>query len=148
MAERQTSRNVSAREAVEAIRSQLSNAELMERFKISPKGFADLLTQLFEKRIIKEGDLAARGIRFRVVKKEEVPEPAPVLPPQLVEQDEEFLDTVELTELLSFKPGEISAPPKKVAPPPPPPLPSADDKPQAPAKKSKFSLSSLFKKDK
>jgi hypothetical protein len=148
MAERQTSRDVSAREAVEAVRSELSNVELMERFKISAQGFADLLRQLFEKRLISEEDLAARGIRFRVVRKEVIPEPPQVVSPQPIEHDEEFLDTVELTELLSFKPGQFESFPKKSEPPPPPPPPPpADEEPKAPAKKGKFSLSKLFKKD-
>ena len=146
MAERQSSRDVNAREAVEAIRGELSNVELMERFKISAQGFADLLKQLFEKRLISEEDLAARGIRFRVLKKEVIPEPIPIIAPQPIEHDEEFLDTVELTELLSFKPGEKPAPPKKPEPPPPPP-PPVDEEPRTPSRKGKFSLSSLFKKD-
>lgn len=146
MAEQQTSRNVNARDAVEVIRSGLSNAELMERFKISAKGFADLLTQLFEKRLINEEDLAARGIRFRVVKKEVIPGPFPASAPQPIEHEEEFLDTVELTELLSFKPAELTPPAKKADPSLPPP-PPAQVEPKAPAKKGKFSLANLFKKD-
>jgi len=147
MTEQLTSRNLNARDAIESIRSGLSNAELMQKFKISPKGLADLLTQLFEKRLISEEDLAARGIRFRVVKKETIPEPVPQLPPQMMEQSEEFLDTVELTELLAFKIGEISAPPKKPDPPPPTSSPEEREEPKTPASKGRFSLSSLFRKD-
>jgi len=147
MAEKLTSRNVNAKEAVEAIRGELSNVELMEQFRISPKGFADLLTQLFEKRLITEEDLAGRGIRFRVVKKKAIPDAMPSATPHPIEHDEEFLDTVELTELLASKPPELSSAPKEVKPPPAP-RPHVDEAPKPPAKKARFSLSSLFKKDK
>ena len=106
-------RNVSARDAVEAIRGPLTNAELLEKFKITPKGFADLLRQLLAHKLITEEDLNQRGIRFKLVKKEpEIPTPS-LLPPPPDEMDEEFLDTVTLTELLTFKPDEPTTPRKK-----------------------------------
>jgi hypothetical protein len=139
-------RNVSARNAVEAIRSPLTNAQILEQFKISPAGFGDLLRQLLAHKLITEEDLNRRGIRIKVVKKEaEMPAIATpsLLPPPPDEADEEFLDTVTLTELLTFKPGESGPPGKK-----------DDEKRHVESskveseedKKSKFSLGGLFKK--
>jgi len=139
-------RNVSARDAVEAIRGPLTNAQILEKFKISPKGLGDLLRQLLAHKLITEEDLNQRGIRFKVVKKEtEIPAiPTPsLLPPPPDETDDEFLDTVTLTELLTFKPGESTPPGKK-----------SDEKRHVASpkvepeeeKKSKFSLGGLFKK--
>ena len=106
-------RNVSARDAVEAIRGPLTNAQILEKFKISPAGFGDLLRQLLAHKLITEEDLNQRGIRFKVAKKEaEIPTPS-LLPPPPDETDEEFLDTVTLTELLTFKPEEPTTPGKK-----------------------------------
>jgi hypothetical protein len=153
MTEPVSSRNVNAREALECIRRGMSNAELMARFKISPRGFADLLKQLFENRLINENDLASRGIRFKVVKKEAAPEPAPdklaggvaaLLPPP--EKDEGFLDTVELTELLSLKMPGLSERDAEAPPPPPPQLPEEDRDEPKEETKGRFSLSALFKK--
>ncbi len=140
-------RNVSARDAVEAIRGPLTNAQILEKFKISPAGFGDLLRQLLANKLLAEEDLKRRGIRFKVVKKEAqipaIPTPA-ILPPPPDETDEEFLDTVTLTELLTFKPEEPKIPGKK------------QEKEQAEIpevepeedKKSRFSLGGLFKKGK
>ncbi len=102
------SREVSAKKAVELIRGNISNGDLMEMLKISAKGFADLLRQLFERKLIDEEDLAKRGIKYKVIKRDNMP----VLPinseeavsgpvPPQYEMDTSFLDTVELTELLS-----------------------------------------------
>ncbi len=136
-------RNLSAREAVDAIRGTLTNAQILEKFKITPAGFGDLLRQLVAHKLITEEDLNQRGIRFKVVKKEaQIPTPA-LLPPPPDETDEEFLDTVTLTELLTFKPGEPPAPSKKAV---------EEQKTESPKvepgedKKSKFSLGGLFKK--
>ena len=87
MQEKQSSRDVNARTAVEAVRGNMTNLELMERFKISPRGFADLLKQLFEKKLISEEDMVRRGIRFRVLKAQaeiepEVLEPVPAPAPK------------------------------------------------------------------
>jgi hypothetical protein len=137
MADKETSRDVSARDAVEAIRSSQSNTEIMKRFRISAQGFADLLRQLFERGLIAEEDLSSRGIRFRVVKKELIAATAQIQGPPPVEEQEDFLDTVELTELLSFK--EFSAKPAK--------KPAAKKEQEAPAaKKGRFPFSGLFKK--
>ena len=137
-------RNLSAREAVEAIRSPLTNAQILEKFKISPAGFGDLLRQLLSHKLITEDDLNRRGVRFKVKKEAEAPTPS-LLPPPPDETDEEFLDTVTLTELLTFKPGEPAPPRKK-----------SDEKQHVESrkveseedKKSKFSLGGLFKKGK
>lgn len=138
-------RNLSAREAVDAIRGPLTNAQLLEKFKITPAGFGDLVRQLLAHKLITEDDLNQRGIRFKVVKKEaQIPTPS-LLPPPPDEADEEFLDTVTLTELLTFKPDAPTTPGKK-----------ADEKHQTEIskvepeeeKKSKFSLGGLFKKGK
>ena len=136
-------RNVSAREAVDAIRSPLTNAQLLEKFRITPQGFGDLLRQLVAHKLLTEEDLNKRGIRFKLIKKEpEIPTPA-LLPPPPDEMDEEFLDTVTLTELLTFKPDEPTAPRKKREE-------KTDteksDVKVADEKKSKFRLGGLFKK--
>jgi hypothetical protein len=155
MAGKETSRNLGAREAVEAIRGPLSNSELMDRFRISPVGFADLLKQLFQKKLITEEDLARRGIRFKVVKQPEahaeaqpdmqpdLQQPAMLPPPPVRDHDDEFLDTVTLTELLSFRAPKPSAATVKEEE-----IPSLEDPPEekTPDKKGKFSLTGLFKK--
>jgi len=160
MTAKPTSRDVSAKAAVDAVRGPLSNQELMERFKISPLGFADLLKQLFEKKLISRDDMVRRGIRFKVKKAQIEPEPVvqpvavvapprvPTLAPAPRADEEEFLDTVQLTELFtSFKrpsPSESEESPGEDASM----LgerPSED--PQEPAgKKGKFSIKGLFKK--
>lgn len=102
-----SSRDVSAKEALECIRGPMTNAQIMERFKITPAGYADLLRQLFVKKLISEEDLLRRGIQFKVVEPPVAGRPGvpvPVIPRESYDNDDEFLDTVELTELLSFKP--------------------------------------------
>jgi hypothetical protein len=149
MAERETSRNLSAKVAVECLRSNMSNGELMQKFKISPSGFADLLRQLYEKKLISEQDMARRGIRFKVTKKSHAPEQVAVTRPAPVpsqEEPEEFLDTVSLTELLS---SGVSEPPQceptceevtEIEVP-------EDTKTDSPtSKKSRFNIGGLFKK--
>lgn len=142
-------KDVSAREAIDAIRGPLSNAELMQRFKLSPQGFADLLKQLFMHKLITEEDLQKRGARYKPGKKEPEPSPAAVLPPPppprppLLDDDEyAFLDTVTLTDLLTLKPLEPPPPLQKKAEPPPP---GEEETPES--KKKKFRLGGLFKKD-
>jgi len=149
----------------------MSNAELMSKFKISAQGYADLLRQLFENRLITEEDLARRGIRFKVMKRDAAPMPS-TLPPEEPEEPEEleaeeleaeeleaepsetipvtmrvsddeeegFLDTQELTDLLSF------APPKAKASAAPPQEPEIEKEEDTTGKKSRFSLSGLFRK--
>jgi hypothetical protein len=139
-------KDVSAREAIDAIRGPMSNAELMQKFKLSPQGFADLLRQLFLHKLITEEDLQKRGARYKPGKKE--PEPAAVLPPPpppLMDDEEySFLDTVTLTELLTLKPLEPPPPVRKKAETPPP----AEEEEETPeTKKKKFRLGGLFKKD-
>jgi hypothetical protein len=178
MAEQTSSRNVSAKDAVECVRGSMSNAELMGKFKISAQGYADLLRQLFEKRLISEEDLARRGIRFKVMKRDAAPVQSELPPEELEEPDAEellkaeeldavaepqpsgpipvtmratddeeegFLDTQELTDLLSFTPP---APPKAKASAAPPqePEPEIEKEEDTTGKKSRFSLSGLFRK--
>ena len=148
MVDRNTSRELNARVAVESIRGPMTNSEIMEQFRITAQGFADLLKQLYQKKLISEEDLSRRGIKFKVLK----PSPASpsasaqasIFPPPPVEQDEEFLDTVTLTELLSFKPQEPASQDKSPAE-----IPSPDaTKAEPEDKKNKFSLTGLFKKAK
>lgn len=135
------SRDVSAKSAVEAIRSSMSNKELMEYFKISSKGLADLLKQLLQKNLINEDDLKNRGIKYTVTKKPEPAKSAPVAPAPR-EDDEEFLDTVTLTEMLSFK-DPTSTPAGAAAE-----IDNLDEEAEAEMddKKVKFTISGLFKK--
>jgi len=149
MADGSTSRDIRAKEAIDAVKSGSSNAELMERFKISAQGFADLLRQLFERKLITEDDLSKRGIRFKVVKKEGLPEALLSTVPETVKPPDDFLDTEDLTELLTFKDPAEETPTRKIVPPAPSP-PLVEEKPPAPEtaqKKGRFSLSKLFKKD-
>lgn len=158
MANTQTSRDVNAKAAIKAIKGPESNAEIMERFKISSRGFADLLKQLFEAKMISEEDLDRRGIRFKVMKKKkdsapvkEAPPKAPPKTPPIApppkEHDDEFVDTVTLTEMLmsgglgapvdiDIDEEEIEAPASQAA---------EDEK--SSGKKGKFSLTGLFKKE-
>ena len=140
-----SSRNISAKDAVSQIRGPLSNAQIMEQFKISVHGFADLLKQLFEKGLITQEDLTKLGIRFKVLRKDEKPTRPPViLAPPPEEGDEEFVDTVTLTEMLTFKEFGVA--------------PDVKDKregskhkqkpePEPEEKKAKFTLTGFFKKD-
>jgi hypothetical protein len=149
MAEIEASRNLSAKVAVECLRSNMSNGELMQKFRISPSGFADLLRQLFEKKLINEQDMARRGIRFKVTKKSHAPEQVTVTEPAPAsrqEEPEEFLDTVSLTELLS---SGVSEPPQcEPACEEETEIDSPEDTKTdgASAKKSRFSIGGLFKK--
>jgi hypothetical protein len=143
----QSSRDVDVREALASIHSTMTNAEVMEKFKITPSGFADLLKQLFTHKLISEEDLVRRGIQFRVVSPPAAQEPAqpiPLVPHDSYHEGEEFLDTVELTELLSFKPAERSKPDQE---PEATEQPDESDQNRPPrAKKGKFGISSLFRK--
>ena len=112
MTDTTTSRVLSAKEAVEAIRGPLSNARLMEQFKITPQGFADLIKQLFEKKLVTEDDLNRRGIRFKIVKKQGQPQIVPPPPPEPTEEAEEFLDTITLTESAHLQTPERTAGPQ------------------------------------
>jgi hypothetical protein len=146
MVDKSTSRELNARVAVESIRGPMTNAQIMEQFRITPEGFADLLKQLYQKKLISDDDLSRRGIKFKVLKPPSAPAQASISPPPPVEHDEEFLDTVTLTELLSFKP---QGPPAedKTAEIPTPEEPTAGSQ-GSQDKKNKFSLTGLFKKAK
>ena len=151
MTETTTSRDLGAKEAIESVRGPLSNGQIMELFKISPQGFADLMKQLFEKKLITEDDLKRRGIRFKVVKKQAPPQiipPPPLAPmaPAPKEDTEEFLDTVTLTDMLTFKvPDEQPAQKKQEPTEIPPPEEEAEELSE---KKSRFSITGFFKKAK
>jgi hypothetical protein len=119
MTARQSSRDVNAKEAIECIRSAMTNAEVMKRFKISAAGYAHLLKQLFALKLISQHDLERRGIHFRILNPPESEKPverAPLRRLGALDEDNEFLDTVELTELLSFKPKERQDPEKHPEP--------------------------------
>ena len=147
MAQPEPSRDVSAKVAVECIRSSMSNRDIMEKFQISSKGFADLLKKLLQKKLITEQDLANRGINLKITKKPTAPEKGPkqlpTLAPKPVEGDTDFLDTVTLTEMLSS--SRLSGPPpskgKSDAE-----IGAPDEEDNAGGKKSKGRLSGLFKK--
>ncbi len=153
MAEKGTSRDVSAKRAVEIIKGPASNSEVMGLFRISAAGFADLLRQLYEKKLISEEDLKKRGVRFKLKRKQiepeskppaEKPKPVPeLMPPPPRPDDEEFVDTVTLTEMLTFKgPGQVAHETEvqtaEIEPP--------DEEPDPKAKKGKFSITGLFKR--
>jgi hypothetical protein len=147
MAEKDASTPVNAREAVAGIKGPMSNEELMKRFKITSLGFTDLLRQLLKHNLISEADLERRGIRVTYRKKKAEAHEAHQAPQMVAstsyEEDEGFLDTVTLTDILTFKPDaepprtkervEKSRPPKK-------------DQPEEPEKKSRFRISGFFKK--
>lgn len=151
MAEKGTSRDVSAKKAIEVIKGPASNAEVMEAFRISPSGFADLLRQLYEKKLIDEEDLKKRGVRFKLKKRkvDPKPEPAPpkpeLKPPPPRPDDSEFVDTVTLTEMLTFKDPtktsqEMEVQTAEIEPP------EIDPEEARKAKKSKFKITGLFKR--
>jgi hypothetical protein len=157
---KEKSRDVSAKEAVECIRSSMTNQELLEKFKISPKGFGDLLKQLLIKKLITEGDLTSRGISIKITKPEpasakppkpkrpkpKAPRPKPLIAPEPDPFDSDFLDTVTLTEMLSFKPSEAPPPRKQSDAREIPPV--NDEEPiEVEDKKGKFSFTGLFKKE-
>lgn len=166
MQERQSSRDVSARAAVEAIRGTMSNNEVMERFKISPRGFADLLKQLFEKKLISEDDMARRGIRFKIKKAQDEPEPEPAPKPRITpapaprvmsaprnatqgDSDEEFLDTIALTKLFTTfgpSPQAKQEQPQEKTNEPEPAEESKEETEESTDKKGKFSITGFFKK--
>jgi hypothetical protein len=146
MTETTTSRELGAKQAIESIRGPLSNGEIMEQFKISPQGFADLVKQLFEKKLITEGDLKRRGIRFKVVKKQAPPQIIPPPPLAPTEDTEEFLDTITLTDMLTFKdpdehPVQKRQKPTEIASP-------EEEAEESSEKKSRFSITGFFKKAK
>lgn len=146
MVDKSTSRELNARVAIESIRGPMTNAQIMDQFRITPEGFADLLRQLFQKKLISEEDLSRRGIKFKLVKPTPASVQASILPPPPVEHDEEFLDTVTLTELLSFKP--VGSAPASSDKDPAEIVPPEDPKTGPDDKKNKFSLTGLFKKAK
>lgn len=147
MAEQDTSTPVNAREAIAGIKGPMSNEELMERFKITPLGFTDLLRQLLKHNLISEADLERRGIRVTYRKKKTEAREARQAPQMIAsmsyEEDEGFLDTVTLTDILTFKPDAEPPTKKKQAEKPRPPK---KDQPEEPEKKSRFRISGFFKK--
>ena len=137
-----TSRELNAKQALKCIRSGMSNADLMKTFRISPSGLADLLKQLFEAKLITENDLFRRGVDFKVIKKGPA-QPAMIAPPPR-DDDDEFVDTVTLTEMLTFSPPEKKSPPHTLDLDELPELEELEE--ESTDKKGKFNLSTLFKK--
>ncbi|MFH0825817.1 MAG: hypothetical protein V2B18_23930 [Pseudomonadota bacterium] len=157
----QVSRDVSAKAAVELLRSSMSNGEVMKTFRLSSRGFADLLKQLYENKLITEEDLTKRGIRFKVQQRKKeaggettttsTPKPLQAPPPPRVrdydeEEEEEFVDTVTLTEMLTFKAFDLGTPktadePQEIAPP-------EEDDTDSSDKKGRFKITGLFKRNK
>ncbi|WP_157212259.1 hypothetical protein [Desulfomonile tiedjei] len=148
MTQETSSRDVGARAAIEAIRGPMTNAEIMARFKISALGFADLIRQLYERKLISESDMARRGLKYRIKKPvEKPPEPAPppAPKPRIESEDGEFLDTIELAGMFTaFQPAPSDTPAA-------PKVERKDEPPQSPEevateKRSKFSITGMFKK--
>jgi hypothetical protein len=142
------SRELNAKQALKCIRSGMSNADLMRTFRISPSGLADLLKQLFEAKLITENDLQRRGVDFKVIKKEpnqpaRPPQPAMMAPPPR-DDDEEFVDTVTLTEMLTFNAPEKKSPPHTLDLDELPELEELEE--DSKDKRGKFNLGTLFKK--
>jgi hypothetical protein len=109
MGAKASSRNVSAKEALKCIRSSMSNTEIMERFKISANGLGDMLKQMYLKKLITVEDLKRRGVKIKGLKKAEADVSLPPMPPP-ADQDDQFLDTVTLIEILTVKPIEPPPP--------------------------------------
>ena len=143
MTEENKTRDLNAREAVEGIRGPLTNAQLLEKFKITPAGFADLLRQLFIHKLVTKEDLRRRGAKFKIVRNEPQVQPPKLLSPPPNEMDYGFLDTVALTEMLTFKLPESDVPAKKVTEEP---VPKTSDNESTTEKKGRLSLGGLFKK--
>jgi hypothetical protein len=148
MTTQQSSRDVNAKEAIECIRGTMTNAEVMERFRISAAGYAHLLKQLFTLKLISEQDLERRGIQFRILSATVPEKPVQRAPLRRVgAQDvgDELLDTMELTELLSFKPREQT---KSETKPEPVGEPIQKQEPPRARKveKDKSGMSGLFRK--
>lgn len=132
---------VDAKEAIACIKGPMSNEELMERFKITPLGFTDLLTQLLKHKLISEEDLERRDIR--VTYREEKGEAPQMVADTSDLEDEGFLDTATLTDILTFKPD--TEPPREKERPEKPRQP-VEEEPDQSEKKSRFSISGLFRK--
>jgi hypothetical protein len=143
MADNTVTREVNAKEALKCIRGSMSNGEVMAKFKITPAGYADLLRQLYAHNLITQEDLKRRGITFKSSKKtKESAEQVTHAPPPPVTEDDEFLDTVALTQLLTLKPMKNAGPRTqeiKAA--------EADESQEEAEGKSKFRLKGIFKKD-
>jgi hypothetical protein len=159
MAESSREKDVSAKEAVECIRSDMSNAEVMKRFQINTKGYVDLLRQLLLAKLVTEEDLARRGIRVRILspaQQQSTTRPIQtqqvvnVAPPTPADDGDQFLDTAALTDLLSF--GESEKRKGAARPPDSSNEVQEDGKDQPDSdttpSKSRFSLSGLFRKSK
>ena len=132
---------VDAKEAIACIKGPMSNEELMERFKITPLGFTDLLTQLLKHKLISEEDLERRDIR--VTYREEKGEAPQMVADTSDLEDEGFLDTATLTDILTFKPD--TEPPREQERPEKP-RQQVEEEPDQSEKKSRFSISGLFRK--
>ncbi|MFC1836342.1 hypothetical protein ACFL2Q_16745 [Thermodesulfobacteriota bacterium] len=142
----ESSRELNAKVAIECIRGPMSNSELMDKFRITPKGFEDLLKQLLSRNLISREDLVKRGIKVKVQGKKPATMREQMLPPPPSDEDEEFVDTVTLTEMLSFGP-----PPDKGGSSGDDEIPDPDeeddeDEDDATESKGRLTLSRFFKK--
>jgi hypothetical protein len=144
MPAKETSRELSAKQVLKCIRSGMSNADLMKTFKISPAGMADLLKQLFEAKLISEDDLRRRGVEFKIKKKEGSESFKPIMSaPPPSDGDTEFVDTVTLTEMLTFTPP---SPKNNQTVEELDQILEQDLEDDTKEKKGKFTLGSIFKK--
>jgi hypothetical protein len=159
MGDNNQTKDVSAKAAVDCIRSEMSNAEVMKRFQINTKGYVDLLRQLILAKLITEDDLTRRGIRMKVLSPAQPPSsPKPIPIQQVVttgpvtpaDDGDQFLDTAALVDLLSFggsgkrKSANSSSASAEELKEESKEEPEADVTPS----KSRFSLTGLFKKSK
>ncbi|MEJ2717881.1 MAG: hypothetical protein P8182_12185 [Deltaproteobacteria bacterium] len=143
MAANDRSTPVDAKEAIACVKGPMSNEEIMARFKISPLGYMDLLTQLLKHKLISEDDLARRGIRVSYRPRKAEPEAPQMVADTSDLEDESFLDTATLTDILTFKPDTEPPPPKQPAPKPRQPV---EEEPNESKKKGRFRLSGFFRK--
>lgn len=149
-------KDVSAKAAVDCIRSDMSNAEVMKRFQINTKGYVDLLRQLVLAKLITEEDLTRRGIRVRIISAtQQAAVTQPIKPQQVVavapvmtsDEQEGFLDTAALVDLLAGNAPSARRNKKSIDPEPEEEIKEESVTDSTPSK-SRFSLTGLFKKSK
>ena len=57
----ESKRTIKAKDMVHDIRAGLTNLELMQKYRLSPKGLQSIFTKLIEAKAVKVGELDARG---------------------------------------------------------------------------------------
>ncbi len=98
-------------EALEAIRSSATNADIMERFGITRKGLEDIMGLLFRRNLITVDDLERRGFdAVPLVTTEDMTAQLVNVPPGEAEEPPEFPNTVELVEMLEVESVDEDAP--------------------------------------